>query len=47
MTQFECEECGQLGRFPPGDRSTIRMDCPACGETTTWHRAFEGEGVSF
>ena len=47
MTQFECEECGQLGRFPPGDCAEFRMDCPVCGEETTWRRAFEGEGVSF
>lgn len=47
MTQFECEECGQLNRFPPQDRTSVRMDCPSCGEETTWSRAFEGEGVSF
>jgi len=47
MTQFECEECGQLTRRPPGDRSSFRMECPVCGVETTWSRAFEGEGVSF
>lgn len=47
MTQFECEECGQLTRFPPRDSPSFRMACPACGEETTWTRAFEGEGVSF
>lgn len=47
MTQYECEQCGQLGRLPPQDHSTLRMECPACGEETTWTPAFEGEGVSF
>jgi|AntRauTorckE6833_2_1112554.scaffolds.fasta_scaffold03155_8 Zn finger protein HypA/HybF involved in hydrogenase expression len=47
MTQFECEDCGQLQRLPPRDGTSFRMQCPACGEETTWRRAFEGEGVSF
>jgi predicted RNA-binding Zn-ribbon protein involved in translation (DUF1610 family) len=47
MTQFECTECGQLGRFTVMDRSSFEMDCPACDERTLWTIAFEGEGVTF
>lgn len=39
MTQFECTECGQLGRFV--DRSaSFKLECPACGERTLWEEAF-------
>jgi hypothetical protein len=49
MTQFECMECEAMVRLDPGGPSTRRMECPVCGEQTTWTRAFEteGEGVSF
>jgi endogenous inhibitor of DNA gyrase (YacG/DUF329 family) len=49
MTQFECSECEAMVRLDPGGPSTRRMECPVCGEQTTWTRAFEseGEGVSF
>jgi len=47
MTQFECAECGGMVRLDPGGPGTRRMECPVCGEETTWTRAFEGEGVSF
>lgn len=47
MTQFECTECGQLGRFTVMDRSSFQMDCPACDKQTLWTVAFEGEGVTF
>lgn len=49
MTQFECTECEAMVRLDPGGPSTRRMECPVCGEQTTWTCAFEseGEGVSF
>lgn len=49
MTQFECTECAQLGRFTRLDRTEFVMECPACEEPTLWTVAFdaETEGVSF
>lgn len=43
---YECTECGQMAEMhgQPGDNFVDR--CPVCEETTSWTRAFEGEGVS-
>jgi NAD-dependent SIR2 family protein deacetylase len=47
MTQYECTECGALGRFTRVDGSAFIAECPACEEQTRWAVAFEGEGVTF
>lgn len=47
MTQFECTQCGQLGRFSRHAQSEFVAECPVCEEPTRWERAFEGEGIEF
>lgn len=44
--QYECDSCGQMGRFNQLS-APFRTYCPVCEEETTWSRAFEGEGVTF
>lgn len=47
--QYECTECGQLGRFVTKE-APFTAPCPACEEQTLWTAAFEpeeGEGISF
>lgn len=47
MTQYECTECGTMGRFTRFDGGVFVANCPACEEQTRWEVAFQGEGVAF